>query len=132
MNDGNVKDLSLAWVYGIGGSGDERHHQGNSGCRERRDVLHCPDKVWAIDARTGRELWRYTWASKGGIHLGNRGVGMYGNWLYFETPDCNLVSLDANDGKLRWSKPICDLDEMYYASVGSYRDQEPCHCRRQR
>ena len=33
-----------------------------------------PDKVWAMDARTGRELWAYTWASKGGIHLGNRGV----------------------------------------------------------
>ena len=28
-----------------------------------------------------------------------------GNWLYFETPDCNLVSLDIKDGKERWHKP---------------------------
>ena len=76
-----------------------------------------PDHVWAVDARTGREIWHYTWTSKGGIHIGNRGVGIYGNWLYFETPDCNLVSLNLKDGKERWSKQICDLDQMYYASV---------------
>ena len=63
------------------------------------------------------EIWSYRWESSGGIHLGNRGVGIYGNWLYFETPDCNLVSLNIKDGKKRWSKPICDLDQMYYASV---------------
>lgn len=117
VNDGNVKDLSLAWVYGIGGSGNDGIIKGTPVVVNGVMYITVPDKVWAIDARTGRELWRYTWASKGGIHLGNRGVGMYGNWLYFETPDCNLVSLDATDGKLRWSKPICDLDEMYYASV---------------
>ena len=77
-------------------------------------VLAC---VWALDARTSRELWAFTWTSKGGIHLGNRGVGISGNALYFETPDCNLVSLNLADGKKRWSQPICDLDQMYYASV---------------
>ena len=63
-----------------------------------------PDKVWALDARTGRELWAYMWTSKGGIHMGNRGVGISGNALYFETPDCNLVSLNMADGKKRWSQ----------------------------
>ena len=76
-----------------------------------------PDHVWAIDARTGREIWHFDWQSKGGIHIGNRGVGVYGNWLYFETPDCNLVSLNMKDGKERWHKPICDLDQMYFGSV---------------
>jgi alcohol dehydrogenase (cytochrome c) len=27
------------------------------------------------------------------------------------------VSLNLNDGKERWHKQICDLDQMYYASV---------------
>jgi FOG: WD40-like repeat len=76
-----------------------------------------PDHVWAIDARTGREIWNFTWQSKGGEHIGNRGVGIYGQWLYFETPDCNLVSLNLRDGKERWHKPICDLDQMYFGSV---------------
>ncbi len=66
---------------------------------------------------TGRELWHYAWQSKGGIHIGNRGVGVYGNWLYFETPDCNIVSLNLKDGKERWHKTNCDLDQFYYGSV---------------
>ena len=48
-----------------------------------------PDHAWAVDARTGREVWHYAWTSHGGDHIGNRGVGVYGNWLYFVTPDCN-------------------------------------------
>ena len=76
-----------------------------------------PDHVWAVDARTGREVWHYTWTSNGGVHIGNRGVGVYGNWLYFETPDCNLVSLNLKDGKERWRKTICDLDQYYFGSM---------------
>ena len=58
-----------------------------------------PDHVWAVDARTGREIWHYFWKTRGGIHIGNRGVGMYGNWLYFLTPDNYFVSLDAATGQ---------------------------------
>ena len=42
---------------------------------------------------------------------------VYGNWLYFETPDCNLVSLNLKDGKERWHKTICDLDQYYFGSM---------------
>ena len=76
-----------------------------------------PDHVWAIDARTGREIWHHTWTSTGGIHIGNRGVGILGDSLYFETPDCHLVSLNVKDGTERWRQRICDLDQFYYASV---------------
>ena len=58
-----------------------------------------PDHVWAVDARTGRELWHYQWQTTGGNHLGNRGVAIYEDWLYFETPDCYLISLNVKDGK---------------------------------
>jgi len=49
----------------------------------------------------GHEIWHYHRTSPGD-HIGNRGVGMYKNWIYFETPDAHLVCLDAKDGKLRW------------------------------
>ena len=94
--------------------------------------ITAPDKVWALDARTGKTLWNYTWTSKGGIHLGNRGVAILGKWLYFETPDCHLVSLNVADGKERWNQPVCDLDQMYYASGSAAGDQEPHHYRGQR
>lgn len=75
-----------------------------------------PDNAWAIDARSGRELWHYYWRSQGGIHIGNRGVGMYGNWLFFETPDNYLVSLEAKTGKERWHIQIADVKQEYFST----------------
>ena len=72
--------------------------------------------LWAIDARTGREIWHYFWRTKGGIHIGNRGVGMYGNWLYFLTPDNYFVSLDAATGKERWHKEIASVKREYFST----------------
>ena len=57
------------------------------------------NECYALDAGNGREIWHYSWQTTGGIHIGNRGVAVYGKWLYFETPDCNLVSLNMKDGK---------------------------------
>ena len=37
-----------------------------------------PDNAWAIDARDGHELWHYFWKTRGGTHIGNRGVGDVG------------------------------------------------------
>lgn len=118
INEKNIGSLSLAWTYAVDAGGDQYGGVVKGTPLVVNGVMYftIPDKVWAVDARTGREIWNYTWSSSGGIHLGNRGVGIYGNWIYFETPDCNLVSLDLQNGKKRWSKPICDLDEMYYAS----------------
>jgi alcohol dehydrogenase (cytochrome c) len=79
--------------------------------------LTVPDHVWALDARTGRQLWHHSWTTKGGIHIGNRGVAVLGDALFYETPDCNLVSLNVKDGSERWHKQICDLEQFYYGSV---------------
>lgn len=114
----NVPAMTLSWIYRI-----SAQQAPNASIKATplliNGVLYftLPDHVWAVDARTGRQLWHYEWQSKGGIHIGNRGVGVYENWLYFETPDCNLVSLNMKDGKERWHKTICDLDQQYYGSV---------------
>ena len=125
INSSNINQLALAWVYRVA-AGPEQSGGGRSvpvikgTPLEINGVLYVtiPDHVWAIDARSGRQLWHYEWKnSKGGWHIGNRGVGVSGDWLYFETPDCNLVSLNLKDGKERWHTSICDLDQFYYASV---------------
>ncbi len=76
-----------------------------------------PDNAWAVDARDGMVLWHYFWKTKGGTHIGNRGMGMYHDWLYFETPDDYLVSLDAKTGKERWHKVISDFNEQYFSTI---------------
>ena len=76
-----------------------------------------PDHAWAIDARTGEEIWHYSWQDKGGHLVGNRGLGMYGDWLYFMTPDCWFISLNAKDGKERWRKKIADEKMQYFCTM---------------
>ena len=76
-----------------------------------------PDNVWAIDAHDGHELWRYFWKTRGGTHIGNRGAGMWKNYLYFETPDNYLVSLDARTGQERWAVEIAKFEEEYFSTV---------------
>jgi alcohol dehydrogenase (cytochrome c) len=75
-----------------------------------------PDNAWAIDARDGRQLWHYFWKTKGGTHIGNRGFGMWHGYLYMETPDDYLVSLDAKTGKERWHKVIANVEEGYFST----------------
>jgi alcohol dehydrogenase (cytochrome c) len=76
-----------------------------------------PDNAWAIDAMDGRELWHFFWKTKGGTHIGNRGLGMWGNWLYMETPDDYLVCIDARTGKERWHKEIASFNEQYFSTM---------------
>ena len=116
INAGNVKNVGLAWIYRTSAAGRGRI---SATPLLVNGILYfsAPDQVWAVDARTGREVWRHDWETAGGMHIGNRGVAVYGNTLYYETPDCNLVALNASDGKERWHTPICDLDQFYFGSV---------------
>jgi alcohol dehydrogenase (cytochrome c) len=75
-----------------------------------------PDNAWAVDARDGTELWHYFWKTKGGTHIGNRGLGMWHKTLFMETPDDYLVALDAPTGKERWHKGIADLSQGYFST----------------
>ena len=79
--------------------------------------LSTPDNAWAMDARSGRELWHYFWKTKGGTHIGSRGMAMWRNYVYFETPDNYLVSLDAKTGKERWHKVISDFNQQYFSTM---------------
>jgi alcohol dehydrogenase (cytochrome c) len=79
--------------------------------------MTAPDNAWAIDARDGRVLWQYFWKSRGGTHIATRGFGMWKDYLYMETPDNYLVSLDAKTGKERWHKVIADFNEQYFSTA---------------
>jgi acido-empty-quinoprotein group A len=141
FNQSNIKHTQLAWVYRavagnnpgsiVGGEGAEVPEGGIAAAASGpgsttikstplmvNGVLYftMPDNVWAVDARSGRQLWHYFWKTRGGIHIGNRGVGMYGNWLFFETPDDYLVSLDARTGKERWHVEIADVKQEYFST----------------
>ena len=86
----NVPNLALQWIYRASNPGIS----GFAGSIKSTPLLvngvlyfTMPDNVWAVDARTGSELWHYKYPGNPGVHIGSRGVGMYGDWLYFESPE---------------------------------------------
>jgi alcohol dehydrogenase (cytochrome c) len=141
INQRNVKTLTLAWtrrlVAGPGPSGppppdDPPVITGGEGnvvfggativkgsILSVDGVLYvtAPDNVWALDANDGHLLWRYFWKTKGGTHIGNRGVGIWGNYLFFVTPDNYLISLDAKTGKERWHKELASFQQQYFHTM---------------
>src|SRR5579871_3528274 len=138
INQSNVKNLTLAWTtsvtLGTGGGSTVPTIVGgegpgditvNGGTVVRASILQIngylyfstPDNAWAADARTGEVLWHYFWKTKGGTHIGNRGLAMWGNQLYMETPDDYLVCLDARTGKEKWHKEIADFNEHYFSTM---------------
>lgn len=129
IDSGNVKGLTLAWLSRInvagpatytGGDGPVTTTNANSSGTPLlvNGVLYMtePNAMFAIDARTGRELWHYQWNGVPAETLGNRGAGIYGDWVYFETPDCHLVSLDMKTGKQRWAQVIADVKQDHWCS----------------
>jgi alcohol dehydrogenase (cytochrome c) len=61
-------------------------------------------------------VWHYQRSSEGD-HIGQRGVAMYRDYLYFETPDCHMISLNAKDGSTRWDIQLADPKVGYFATM---------------
>ena len=132
-----VKNLTLAWVSRVvagAGGGNVPTTVGGEGNGEfpMTDAVNLTgtvlavdgtlyisgqDNAWAMDARTGRVLWHYFWKTRGATHIANRGMGMWNNYLFFETPDDVLISLDAKTGKERWHVEISDFRQQYFSTM---------------
>ena len=112
INQSNVHQLTPAWVMQV------RSVEIKSTPLLVNGILYftAPDNVWAADARSGKIIWHYHRESQGD-HIGQRGVGMYKDWLYFETPDCHLICLNAKDGTERWNIELADPKQGYFATM---------------
>ncbi len=122
INSGNIRRLAPSWMFRVSNVGALRG-VGSPEIKSTplmvKGVLYftIPDHVYAIDARTGLEIWHYDWQDRGGHLIGNRGVGMYGDWLYFMAPDGWLISLNAKSGKERWRKKVADEKLQYFTTT---------------
>src|SRR3989337_1711586 len=76
-----------------------------------------PDNMWAVDARTGRQIWRYTYPPNTGFKIGHRGAAVYKDTVYLTTPDAHLVALDARNGKVKWDVVVADAKKGYWSTM---------------
>ncbi len=114
----NVAELVPVWTMSTGvNSGHEAPPVVNDG---RMFITTPEDRVIAIDARTGEQLWIYNRQFPEDMahpHRTNRGVGLYGDKVYSTTHDAFVVALDAVSGELVWETAVADYRTGYYMTI---------------
>ena len=121
INTGNVKNLTPVWAFSFGG--EKQRGQ------ESQPVVHdgvmfvtgSYSRIFAIDARSGKELWKYEHRLPDGImpccDVINRGAALYDNLVIFGTLDAQLVALDQKTGKVVWKEKLDDFQAGYSFSA---------------
>ena len=103
--------------------------RGSRGGRDKRGPIFDEDalttatpgnQVLALDAKSGRVLWRYRRQLPQGaivMHSTSRGVALYGDKLFFAAGDAALVALDARTGREQWITQVADNASGYYMTL---------------
>jgi alcohol dehydrogenase (cytochrome c) len=110
----NVNKLGLAWAF----------QTDQSSSIKATPILvdgilyfTVPDRLWAVDARSGHQIWHYQYPPNKGDHIGQRGVAIFKGWIYFMGPDSHMVSLNAKDGSVRWNIAVADSSKGYWTTM---------------
>ena len=120
----NVGRLGLAWSYELGTGGGQQ-----SATPLVVDGVIYGETNWsiafAVDARTGRELWRYDPGVDQTINAAgtdrlccgvlNRGVAVYEGKVIVPVNDGRLIALDAVSGKQLWSIQATPPGDVAYS-----------------
>jgi alcohol dehydrogenase (cytochrome c) len=109
INTGNVGKLKPAWVYR---SGIASGFQATPIVVDGIMYVSLPfNHVVALDAKTGRELWRYQHerrTKKMCCGPANRGLAVAYGKVFIGTVDARLVALDAKTGATVWDVPLAE------------------------
>ncbi|WP_274602113.1 PQQ-dependent methanol/ethanol family dehydrogenase [Vibrio sp. S9_S30] len=121
VNKETVEEIRPVWAFSLGG---EKQRGQESQPMIKDGVMYITgsySRVFAIDARTGDEIWQYDARLPDGImpccDVINRGVALYSDLVIFGTLDAKLVALDAKTGKVRWKKTVEDYRAGYSISA---------------
>jgi PQQ-dependent dehydrogenase (methanol/ethanol family) len=117
INASNAADLGLDWYF------DLPTNRGQEATPIVVDgmmfVTGAWSQVFALDARSGRQIWMYDpkvpgeWAVHACCDVVNRGVAIWQGDIFVGTLDGRLVSLDAKTGAVNWTLQTTPPDEPY-------------------
>ena len=115
INTDNVKGLRPAWIFQT--EVVETMETTPIVVNGIMYVTTAFNHVYALDARTGEQLWHYK-HNMGAITTyccgpNNRGVAVLDGMVYMGTLDAQLVALDAKTGNVAWKKDIADATLGY-------------------
>ncbi|MEZ5477365.1 MAG: PQQ-dependent methanol/ethanol family dehydrogenase [Thiolinea sp.] len=121
LNADNVKNLVPAFAFSYGGEkqrGQEAQPLVHNG---KIFVTASYSRAYALDSKTGEEVWQYEHRLPDGIlpccDVVNRGGALYDNLFIFATLDAQLVALDQDTGEVVWKEKIEDYKAGYSATA---------------
>ena len=120
IDTANVGRLQLKWLFPIPHFGLEVTPL------EADGVMYVtgPNQVYAIDALTGAEIWKYSRPQTRGLvgdaALGtNRGVAIRDDKVFFVTDNAHLIALDRATGSLVWETAMPEETAALRRHAGS-------------
>jgi quinohemoprotein ethanol dehydrogenase len=119
INDTNAKRLGLAWSYVLGAGGGNQEGTPLVWNNTLYGITTW-SVVYALDAKTGKELWRWDpevnqAAVRPKICCGivNRGLAIYNGMIIAAINDGRLQALDALTGKPVWEARVAYPQDLY-------------------
>lgn len=107
----NVKKLVPKWAFQIGTEFDK--FECTPLVVNGVMIITTPySSIYAVDARTGKELWRYNYPLQDGLAICcgmvNRGAAILGDKIFWTTLDAHLLALDVKTGTVLWDRVVGD------------------------
>jgi len=112
----NVNRLAPAWMFAVPGAGGL---QGTPVVADGIMYVTAPNECYALDAGSGRLIWRYSRPRTPGLSVGgyaNRGAGVAGDRVFMVTDHAHLIALNRWTGALVWDTEMADWHQNYSAS----------------
>jgi alcohol dehydrogenase (cytochrome c) len=118
INTSNASHLRPVWSVA---TGQVEGHQAPPMVNNGVMFVATPgNQVLAINAKTGDLLWRFRRTAPEDqllLHPTSRGVGLWGDKVFFAAADAYLIALDAKTGKEVWHTKVADYSNGYYMSL---------------
>jgi len=116
INKDTVARLGMTWMFTLPGAGNlQVTPVVVGGIMYVANVNEC----YALDAGSGRQIWRYRRARTTGLSAGggaNRGVAVAGDRVFMETDNAHTIALNRFTGALLWDTELADWRKNYAAS----------------
>ena len=114
----NVSRLAPRWIFPIS---DASRLEVTPVVSDGMMFVTAANQAYALDARTGRQIWHYARPLTKGV-IGdaggaiNRGVALLGDRVFMVTDDAHLIALSRRDGRLLWDVEMADFRQHYGAT----------------
>ena len=116
INGTNVERLAPKWMFTI--ASPPRPLQVTPVVVDGLMYVTSVNAAYALDARSGREVWRYSRPRTQGV-IGdagsgiNRGVAILGDRVFMVTDNAHLIALHRFTGQLLWDVAMADYRQNY-------------------